>query len=146
MFLKIIKCLKSHEENKTLVIDNLVCFITSKSALNNKLNMLRQGRNFSLRKSPSKSKSIQLRQALRYSRPFAQYTGFSGETSLLTQTLLIEGYFDEIIATNILHWSSQSGWPLRNTNFSNDNEPVSFYVDIFLTTITDNTLNGANNE
>jgi hypothetical protein len=83
MFLKIIKCLKSHEENKTLVINNLVCFITSKSALNNKLNMLRQ--------------------ALRYSRPFAQYTGFSGETSLLTQTLLIEGYFDEVIATNILH-------------------------------------------
>jgi len=43
--------------------------------------------------------------------------------------LLKQGY--EVIATNIIRSSSQSGWPLRNIHVSSDNGSFTFYVDAF---------------
>ena len=72
-----------------------------------------------------------------FSRACAQYSDFLNRAQLLTQNLL-----KQVITTNILRSSSQSGLPLRNIHISNDNRSFTFYVDFFLFSITANTFTG----
>ena len=90
----------------------------------------------------SSAYGLYISQLIRYSRAFAQYGDFLNIAQLLTQkhpgkaTLLI-GWSHR--CKNYKSWS-QSCWPLRNIHISNDNRSFTFYVDLFLSSITAKTF------
>jgi len=69
---------------------------------------------------------VYISQHLRYFRNCAQYSYFLD----IAQLLLCCSYV-EVFATKILRSSKQSGWPLQNIHFSNDNGSFTFYVHVF---------------
>ena len=90
---------------------------------------------------------VYISQLIPYSRSCAKYSNFLDRTKLLTQKLLetrLRWFYVAVLSTNILRSSSRSGWPLRNIHISIDNESFLFYVDCFLSSITDKSFTGFN--